>query len=63
MGKDIIFIDTNVFISEHYFLKKNRITTLCNLAAKSRINILMPEIIKKEIAHHIANVPHNAFSY
>lgn len=62
MGKDIIFIDTNVFISEHYFLKKNRITTLCNLAAKSRINILMPEIIKEEIAHHIQTDMRHAFN-
>lgn len=37
MDRDIVFIDTNVFISENYFLEDNSINRLLNLARKHSI--------------------------
>ena len=37
MDRDIVFIDTNVFVSENYFLEDNSINRLLNLVRKHSI--------------------------
>lgn len=63
MEKDIIFIDTNVFVSEHYFLEGNRINNLLELAKEGYINILWPEIAYNEVKSHIVRDMALAFKY
>ena len=63
MEKDIIFIDTNVFVSEHYFLEGNRINKLLELAEEGYINILWPEIAYNEVKSHIVRDMSLAFKY
>lgn len=63
MEKDIVFIDTNVFVSEHYFLEGNRINKLLELAEEGYINILWPEIAYNEVKSHIVRDMSLAFKY
>lgn len=53
MEKDIIFIDTNIFVSENYFLEGNSINQLMTLAEDGFINILWPEIAYEEVKSHL----------
>ena len=53
MEKDIIFIDTNIFVSENYFLEGNSINQLMILAEDGFINILWPEIAYEEVKSHL----------
>lgn len=53
MEKDIIFIDTNIFVSENYFLEDNRINQLMSLAENQVVSILWPEIAYEEMKTHL----------
>ena len=53
MEKDIIFIDTNIFVSENYFLEDNRINQLMSLAENQVVSILWPEIAYEEVKTHL----------
>lgn len=55
MDRDVVFIDTCVFIAENYFSKENRIMALNRLAKKGRISIVMPLITKEEIVIHFCS--------
>lgn len=48
MEKDIVFVDTCVFIHNQYFKKTNAISQLVSLASASFINILLTEITVAE---------------
>ncbi|WP_307758055.1 PIN domain-containing protein [uncultured Mediterranea sp.] len=58
---DVVFIDTSVFIAENYFNQKNRIMTLCDLAAKRRIHLVTTAITSREIEHHVITDMRQAF--
>lgn len=58
---DVVFIDTSVFIAENYFNRKNRIMTLCDLAAKGRIHLVTTAITSREIEHHVTTDMRQAF--
>lgn len=49
MNRDIIFIDTSIFIEEDYFVPLNRISTLKNLVSEGLISIVSTEITNREI--------------
>lgn len=53
MTKDVIFIDTNVFVSENYFLEGNSINQLLALAEDGFVNVLWPEIAYEEVKSHL----------
>lgn len=53
INRDIVFIDTSVFIAENYFSPGNRIHALFKLAKAGKIRIVMPEITRREIHKHI----------
>lgn len=60
MDRDIVFIDTNVFVSENYFLEDNSINRLLNLAQDGYISILWPEIAYNEVkAHFVRDMEHS----
>lgn len=60
MDKDIVFIDTNVFVSENYFLEDNSINRLLDLAQDGYISILWPEIAYNEVkAHFVRDMEHS----
>lgn len=52
MAKDLVFIDTSVYIKENYFDPKNRITELCRLATAGHINLVSTEITNAEVEMH-----------
>lgn len=49
MGKDIVYIDTSVFVKENYFTGNNRINSLVKLVGKGMISILIHEITINEV--------------
>lgn len=53
MTKDVIFIDTNIFVSENYFLEGNSINQLMSLAENQVVSILWPEIAYEEVKSHL----------
>lgn len=53
MEKDIVFIDTSVFIQSQYFKKSNSLWQLKELSSENLINILLTQITKAEIIKHI----------
>ena len=61
MDRDIVFIDTNVFVSENYFLEDNSINRLLNLAQDGYISILWPEIAYNEVKAHIVRDMEHSF--
>lgn len=52
MAKDLVFIDTSVFIKENYFDPKNRITELGRLATAGHISLVSTEITNAEVEMH-----------
>lgn len=52
MAKDLVFIDTSVYIKENYFDPKNRITELGRLATAGHINLVSTEITNAEVEMH-----------
>lgn len=52
MAKDIVFIDTCVYIGENYFDPKNRISELGRLASAGHISLISTEITDKEVEMH-----------
>ncbi len=52
MDKDIVFIDTSVYIAENYFAPNNRINSLRDLAAKGVISIVSTVITDNEVLKH-----------
>jgi len=53
--KDIVFIDTSIFISEHYFKKNNRLNLLAQLHDAGLIDFISTEITISEIQKHFVN--------
>lgn len=51
--KEIVFIDTCIYISENYFCSGNRIQTLADLAKNGVISLISTEITNKEIIAHL----------
>lgn len=51
--KEIVFIDTCIYISENYFCSGNRIQTLADLAKDGVISLISTEITNKEIIAHL----------
>ena len=52
MNKDIVFVDTSVYIAEKYFAPNNRILALRNLAGSGIINVVSTIITDKEVLKH-----------
>ena len=61
MDRDIVFIDTNVFVSENYFLEDNSINRLLNLAQDGYLSILWPKIAYNEVKAHIVRDMEHSF--
>lgn len=53
MQKDIVFIDTSVFIKEKYFIEGNAICTLFRLAKEEIIDLVSTDITNQEILRHM----------
>ena len=49
MEKDIVFVDTSIFIAENYFAPNNRISSLLALAEKGVISLVSTEITNNEV--------------
>ncbi len=62
MQKDIVFIDTSVYVKEKYFSEGNAITTLYKLAKEGIISIVSTDITNQEIMRHMRNDCLEAFS-
>lgn len=50
--KDIVFIDTSIYICENFFDPKNRISELGRLAAAGHISLVSTEITNREVEMH-----------
>lgn len=61
MAKDVVFIDTNLFIEENYFNQGNRIQALLSLAKAGTISLISTEIVHKEVEFHYINDMKEAF--
>lgn len=53
--KDIVFVDTSVFIQEHYFQNNNRINTLVQLHVAGLLDFISTDITINEIHGHFIN--------
>lgn len=62
MQKDIVFIDTSVFVKEKYFSEGNAICTLFKLAKDGIIDLVSTDITNKEILRHMRKDCLEAFS-
>ena len=62
MQKDIVFIDTSVFIKEKYFIEGNAICTLFRLAKEEIIDLVSTDITNQEILRHMRKDCMEAFS-
>lgn len=49
MNREIVFIDTSIYIEEDYFAPHNRISTLKNLVSEGLICIVSMEITNREV--------------
>lgn len=61
MAKDVVFIDTNLFIEENYFHQGNRIQALLSLAKVGTISLITTDIVRKEVEEHYINDIRNAY--
>ena len=62
MQKDIVFIDTSVYIKEKYFSEGNAICALYKLAKEGIIDLVSTDITNQEILRHIQKDCLEAFS-
>lgn len=62
MDKEVVFIDTSVYIAENFFAPNNRINSLCDLAAKGVIGIVSTEITDNEVLQHFKEAVSVAWS-
>ena len=62
MQKDIVFIDTSVYVKEKYFSEGNAICALYKLAKEGIINLISTDITNQEILRHIQKDCMEAFS-
>lgn len=61
MVKDVVFIDTNLFIEENYFNEGNRIQALLSLSKAGTISLISTEIVRKEVEEHYIKDMKNAY--
>lgn len=59
--RDVIFIDTNVFVKESYFLENNSINKIKELAEDGYVSLLWPEIAFNEVKSHVVRDMLEAF--
>ena len=52
MSRDIVFVDTSIFVAEKYFAPNNRISALCNLVRDGIVSLVSTKITNKEILRH-----------
>lgn len=62
MQKDIVFIDTSVYVKEKYFSEGNAISALYKLAKEGIIDLISTDITNQEILRHIQKDCLEAFS-
>lgn len=62
MQKDIVFIDTSVYVKEKYFSDGNAICTLYKLAKEGIIDLVSTDITNQEILRHMRKDCLEAFS-
>lgn len=62
MQKDVVFIDTSVYVKEKYFSEGNAICTLFKLAKEGIISIVSTDITNQEVLRHMNNDCLEAFS-
>lgn len=62
MQKDIVFIDTSVYVKEKYFSEGNAICTLFKLAKEGIISIVSTDITNREVERHFQKDCLEAFS-
>ena len=55
MSRDIVFVDTSIFVAEKYFAPNNRISALCNLVGDGIISLVSTKITDREILQHFKN--------
>ena len=52
MSKDIVFVDTSIYIAENYFAPNNRILALRNLVESGVISVVSTKITNIEVLRH-----------
>ncbi len=52
MSKDIVFVDTSIYIAENYFAPNNRILALRNLVESGIISVVSTKITNIEVLRH-----------
>jgi len=62
MQKDVVFIDTSVYVKEKYFSEGNAISSLYKLAKEGIISIISTDITNQEVLRHMYNDCLEAFS-
>ena len=62
MEKDIVFVDTSIFIAENYFAPNNRISSLLALAEKGIISLVSTEITNNEVLRQFKDEVSSAWS-
>jgi len=62
MQKDIVFIDTSIYVKEKYFSEGNAICALYKLAKEGIIDLVSTDITNQEILRHIQKDCLEAFS-
>lgn len=62
MERDIVFVDTSIYIAENYFAPNNRISSLQELAEKGIISLVSTEITNSEILRRFKDEVVSAWS-
>lgn len=62
MERDIVFVDTSIYIAENYFAPNNRISSLQALAEKGMISLVSTEITNSEILRRFKDEVVSAWS-
>ena len=62
MERDIVFVDTSIFLAENYFAPNNRISSLQALAEKGMISLVSTEITNSEILRRFKDEVSSAWS-
>lgn len=52
MDRDIVFVDTSVYVAENFFSPNSRINSLVGLAEKGIISLISTEITENEVLRH-----------
>lgn len=63
MNRDIVFIDTSIFVAENFFTPKNRISALKDLVHEGLISIVSTEVTNREVKRRFIGETTAAMNY